>query len=287
MQASPLVWLCAALLSIAVLSSMCAEWVAPHRPFDVETLDLMDALLPPAWLDQGVGGHVLGTDAQGRDVFSSLLFGMRISLVIAAASVLLSVTLGVGLGLLAGYVGGVVDVLVMRLCDVMLSFPPILVALMIDGVARAVWPAADGALAFGVLIAAISLTGWVPYARTVRASARIERQKDYVQAARLVGVSPWRIMATHVLPNAMGPVLVLATLQVGTAILIEATLSFLGVGVPSATPSLGSLIRLGNELLLSGDWWVALFPGIALVLVVVCINVVGDALRDTSNPKLR
>jgi peptide/nickel transport system permease protein len=191
------------------------------------------------------------------------------------------------LGLLAGFVGGAVDAFIMRVCDVMLSFPSILVALLIDGIGRALFPNAHDTLAFGVLIFAIALTGWVQYARTVRGSTLVERQKEYVQAARVIGVAPLRIMARHVLPNVMGPVLVLATIQVAAAILTEATLSFLGVGVPPTSPSLGTLIRIGNDTLFSGDWWITLFPGLMLVLIALSVNLLGDWLRDALNPKLQ
>ena len=194
---------------------------------------------------------------------------------------------GVGLGLLSGFAGGRVDAFIMRVCDVMLSFPSILIALLIDGVGRAMFPNAHESLAFGVLILAISLSGWVQYARTVRGSTLVERNKEYVQAARVIGVAPGRIMFKHVLPNVMGPVLVLATIQVAAAILTEATLSFLGVGVPSTSPSLGTLIRIGNDLLFSGEWWITIFPGVMLVLIALSVNLLGDWLRDALNPKLQ
>jgi peptide/nickel transport system permease protein len=201
--------------------------------------------------------------------------------------VVLSVLVGVALGLLAGFAGGRIDAFIMRVCDVMLSFPSILIALLIDGVGRALFPNAHEALAFSVLIIAISLSGWVPYARTVRGSTLVERNKEYVQAARVIGVSPLRIMVRHVLPNVMGPVLVLATIQVGQAILTEATLSFLGVGVPPTSPSLGTLIRIGNDFLFSGEWWITIFPGLMLVLIALSVNLLGDWLRDAINPRLR
>ncbi|MBU6195674.1 MAG: ABC transporter permease, partial [Burkholderiales bacterium] len=231
--------------------------------------------------------YLLGTDDQGRDILSALMYGARISLLVGLASVLLSVVIGVSLGLLSGFVGGRVDALIMRTCDVMLSFPSILVALLIDGVGRALFPNAHDTLAFAVLILAISLSGWVQYARTVRGSTLVERNKEYVQAARVVGVAPWRIMFRHVMPNVMGPVLVLATIQVATAILTEATLSFLGVGVPPTSPSLGTLIRIGNDFLFSGEWWITIFPGLVLVMIALSVNLLGDWLRDALNPRLR
>ena len=215
------------------------------------------------------------------------MFGARISLLVGLASVVLSVALGVGLGLIAGFFGGALDAFIMRLCDVMLSFPAILVALLIAGVGRAMFPNADESLAFGVLIISISLTGWVQYARTVRGSTMVERGKEYVQAARVTGVAPVRIMARHVLPNVLGPVLVLATIQVATAILTEATLSFLGVGSPPTAPSLGTLIRVGNDYLFSGEWWITVFPGAMLVVIALSVNLLGDWLRDALNPRLR
>ncbi|MFN9747007.1 MAG: ABC transporter permease [Betaproteobacteria bacterium] len=278
----------AAVIAAACLfCSLFAPWVAPHDPFDLATLNLLDSRLPPAWMDGGNPRYLLGTDDQGRDILSALFYGARISLLVGLASVLLSLVVGVALGLLAGFVGGAVDAFIMRVCDVMLSFPSILVALLIDGVGRAIFPNAHDTLAFGVLIFAIALTGWVQYARTVRGSTLVERQKEYVQAARVIGVAPLAIMARHVLPNVMGPVLVLATIQVAAAILTEATLSFLGVGVPPTSPSLGTLIRIGNDTLFSGDWWITIFPGLMLVLIALSVNLLGDWLRDALNPKLQ
>ena len=267
--------------------AVLAPWVSPHNPFDLASLDLSDARLPPAWEAEGRATYLLGTDDQGRDILSALMYGARISLFVGFAAVLLSVVVGVSLGLLSGFVGGKIDAFIMRVCDVMLSFPSILVALLIDGVGRALFPEAHEALAFSVLIIAISLTGWVPYARTVRGSTLVERNKEYVQAARVIGVSPGRIMLKHVLPNVLGPVMVLATIQVGQAILTEATLSFLGVGVPPTSPSLGTLIRVGNDFLFSGEWWITIFPGLMLVLIALSVNLLGDWLRDAVNPRLR
>jgi peptide/nickel transport system permease protein len=273
---------------VLIFSAVFAQWVAPLNPFDLATINLLDASKPPAWLKGGEAKFVFGTDDQGRDVYSAILFGMRISLLIGLASVVLSIILGVGLGLLSGYIGGRVDAFIMRICDVMLSFPAILVALLIDGVFRAVLPReAHNDVAFGVLVLAIALSGWVQYARTVRGSTMVEKNKEYVQAARVIGVSPLAIMFKHVLPNVLGPVLVLATVHIATAIITEATLSFLGVGVPPTTPSLGTLIRIGNEFLFSGEWWITIFPGVALVLLVLSVNLLGDWLRDALNPKLR
>jgi peptide/nickel transport system permease protein len=284
---SPTAITAALIAAVLMVCSFFAPWVAPHNPFDLATLNLLDARLPPAWLEGGQARHLLGTDDQGRDILSALFYGARISLLVGLVSVLLSVVVGVALGLIAGFVGGAVDAFIMRVCDVMLSFPSILVALLVGGVGRALFPNAHETLAFGVLIFAIAITGWVQYARTVRGSTLVERQKDYVQAARVIGVSPWRIMARHVLPNVMGPVLVLATIQVAAAILTEATLSFLGVGLPPTSPSLGTLIRIGNDTLFSGDWWITIFPGLMLMLIALSVNLLGDWLRDALNPKLR
>ena len=277
----------AVLAFICMFCAVFAPWVSPHNPFDLASLDLSDARLPPAWEAEGQAKYLLGTDDQGRDILSALMYGARISLFVGFAAVLLSVVVGVSLGLLSGFVGGRIDAFIMRVCDVMLSFPSILVALLIDGVGRALFPNAHEALAFSVLIIAISLTGWVPYARTVRGSTLVERNKEYVQAARVIGVSPGRIMLKHVLPNVLGPVMVLATIQVGQAILTEATLSFLGVGVPPTSPSLGTLIRVGNDFLFSGEWWITIFPGLMLVLIALSVNLLGDWLRDAVNPRLR
>lgn len=264
-----------------------APWLAPHNPFDLASINLMDALLPPAWEADGQSTYLLGTDSQGRDLFSSLLYGTRISLLIGFASVALAMVVGIFLGLVAGYAGGRVDAFIMRVADVQLSFPAILIALLIDGVARAAVPQnLLDVIAFPVLIGAIALAGWPQYARTVRGSAMVEKNREYVQAAKVIGVSGPRIMFSHVLPNVMGPVLVLATVHLATAIITEATLSFLGVGVPPTSPSLGTLIRVGNDFLFSGEWWITIFPGLMLVLLVLSVNLLGDWLRDALNPRL-
>ena len=286
-RTSPTAVVAAVIAFICVFGAVFAPWVAPHNPFDLATLELSNARLPPMWTEGGSAVFPLGTDDQGRDILSALMYGARISLAVGLASVVLSVVIGVALGLLAGFLGGWVDGLLMRLCDVMLSFPAILVALLIAGVGRALFPNAHESLAFGVLILSITLTGWVQYARTVRGSTLVERNKEYVQAARVTGVAPLRIMRRHVLPNVMGPVLVLATIQVATAILTEATLSFLGVGAPPTSPSLGTLIRIGNDYLFSGEWWITIFPGVMLVLIALSVNLLGDWLRDALNPRLQ
>jgi peptide/nickel transport system permease protein len=286
-RTSPMAIAAAVVAFVCIFAAVFANVVAPHHPFDLATLELGDAFLPPSWVDGGKSTYLLGTDDQGRDILSALMYGARISLLVGLASVVLSVLIGVALGLLAGFVGGRLDAFIMRVCDVMLSFPAILIALLIAGVGRALFPNANESLAFGVLIIAISLTGWVQYARTVRGSTLVERNREYVQAARVTGVAPLRIMAHHVLPNILGPVMVLATIQVATAIITEATLSFLGVGAPPNSPSLGTLIQVGNKFLFSGNWWITVFPGTMLVLIALSVNLLGDWLRDALNPRLR
>jgi peptide/nickel transport system permease protein len=285
---SPVAIVSLAIFLACVLGALFAPWIAPHNPFDLRTLNLSDSLIPPWWSEGGKAAFALGTDDQGRDVLSAIMFGTRISLLVGLAAVAFALILGVALGLAAGYVGGKVDAFIMRVADVQLSFPAILIALLIDGVIRAMLPR-DGHDKFAVLVLvfAIGLSNWVQYARTVRGSTMVEKNKEYVQAARVIGIAPLGIMARHLLPNVMGPVLVIGTINIATAILTEATLSFLGVGVPPTEPSLGTLIRIGNEFLFSGEWWITIFPGVALVVMVLSINLLGDWLRDALNPKLR
>jgi peptide/nickel transport system permease protein len=285
---SPLTITAAVIIVACVLAALLAPWVAPHNPFDLRTLNLLDAFTPPSWTERGNKVYFLGTDDQGRDVLSAIIFGSRMSLVIGVAATLLAMVVGVTLGLLSGYVGGKLDAFIMRVADVQLSFPAILIALLIDGLARAALPKEmHDTLAVYVLILAIAAAGWVGYARTVRGSTLVERNKEYVQAARVIGRHPLAIMFNHVLPNVLGPVLVIGTLQIGAAIITESSLSFLGVGVPPTQPSLGTLIRIGNDFLFSGEWWITVFPGAALVILVLSINVLGDWLRDALNPRLR
>jgi peptide/nickel transport system permease protein len=273
---------------VCVGGALLAPWIAPHDPFDLASLDLLDAFTRPAWVAGGKTTYLLGTDNQGRDMLSAILYGARISLAVGFAAVLFSMVLGVTLGLLSGYIGGRLDALLMRIADVQLSFPAILIALLINGIVRVSLPnAAFGNIALFVLVFAIGISGWVQYARTVRGSTLVEKNKEYVQAARVIGRRPAAIMLRHLLPNVMGPVLVIATLHIATAIITEATLSFLGVGMPPTTPSLGTLIRVGNDFLFSGEWWIALFPGVALLVLVLSVNILGDWLRDALNPKLR
>jgi peptide/nickel transport system permease protein len=285
---SPLTMLAAALVVGCIFAAIFAPWVAPHNPFDLKTLNLLDAFTPPSFTGRGNPDYLLGTDDQGRDVLSTIIFGSRMSLVIGLGATLLAMAFGVSMGLMSGYIGGKFDAFIMRVADIQLSFPAILIALLIDGVARAVLPKDSiDQLAVYVLILAIAASGWVGYARTVRGSTLVERNKEYVQAARVIGRHPLAIMFSHVLPNVLGPVLVIGTLQVGAAIITEASLSYLGVGVPPTQPSLGTLIRIGNDFLFSGEWWITVFPGAALVMVVLSINVLGDWLRDALNPRLR
>jgi peptide/nickel transport system permease protein len=275
-------------LALLVLAAVFAPLISPQDPFDIGNLNLLDSELPPAWMENGNPAYWLGTDTQARDVLSSIFYGLRISLLVGFASVALAAALGVFLGLVGGYVGGLVDAVVMRVADVLLSFPAILVALLINGVLRGALPAGEQATtAIVVLVASIGLTSWVQYARTVRGSTMVERQREYVQAARTIGVSRLRIMLTHILPNVLGPVLVIATINLGMAVLTEATLSFLGVGMPPTQPSLGTLIRVGNEYLFSGIWWVVIFPSVTLAVLVLAVNLLGDWLRDALNPRLR
>jgi peptide/nickel transport system permease protein len=285
---SPVAIVSTIVLAICLVAAVFAPWVAPHNPFDLRTLNLTDSLTPPAWLAGAKAGYLLGTDDQGRDVLSAIMFGARISLLVGLLSVALAIVLGVTLGLIAGYAGGKVDAFIMRVADVQLSFPAILIALLIDGVARAVLPRdAHADVALFVLVFAIGAANWVQYARTVRGSTMVEKNREYVQAARVIGIPPLGIMRRHLLPNVLGPVLVLGTINIATAIVTEATLSFLGVGVPPTQPSLGTLIRVGNDFLFSGEWWITIFPGAALVIMVLAINLLGDWLRDALNPKLR
>jgi peptide/nickel transport system permease protein len=288
-RSNPVAVAAAIVATIMVLGALFAPLVAPHDPFDLKTLDLNNSLMPPAWTEMGQPTYPLGTDDQGRDVLSTILYGSRISLMVGIASVVLAMAMGIGLGLLSGYLGGRLDALIMRVADVQLSFPAILIALLINGVARAVLPddANIDTLALAVLIGSIGLANWVQYARTVRGSTMVEKNKEYVQAARVTGVRPLTIMLRHVLPNVLGPVLVIATINVATAIITEATLSFLGVGVPPTSPSLGTMINTGNNFLYSGEWWLVVFPGAALILLCMSVNLLGDWLRDALNPKLQ
>lgn len=275
-----------ALLCLA--GALLAPLIAPQDPFDLASLNLMDSLKPPAFLPDGDPVFPLGTDGQGRDMLSAILYGTRLSLQVGLSAVLFAIVLGVGIGLVAGYAGGWIDSALMRAADIQLSFPSILIALLVDGIIRAALPASmHDALQIPILIFAIGISNWPQFARTVRGSTMVERGKDYVMAARVIGLSSGRIVRSHILPNVLGPVLVIGTLNLGFAIITEATLSFLGVGLPPTQPSLGTLIRVGNDFLMSGDWWITILPGIVLVMMVLSINLLGDWLRDALNPRLR
>ena len=278
----------AAVALIIIGSAVLAPWIAPHNPFDLKQVILLNSHLPPVWQAGGDPNFLLGTDDQGRDILSTILYGSRSSLTVGMLSVAFATIVGVLLGLIAGYSGGFVDTVIMRTADVQLTFPAILIVLLIDGTVRALFgEQRDANQAAMVLILSIGLSFWVQYARTVRAQTLVERHKDYVLAARLIGLSPARILLRHILPNVTGPVLVIITINLALAIILEATLSFLGVGLPPTEPSLGTLIRIGNNYLFSGEWWIAIFPGITLVALVLAVNLVGDWLREVLNPKLR
>lgn len=285
---SPIAIIALVVTLLMAAGAILAPLIAPQDPFDAASLDLMNSLIPPAFEADGDPLFPLGTDDQGRDLFSAILYGTRISLLVGVAGVALAMLIGVTLGLVAGYRGGWVGAVIMRIADVQLTFPAILIALLINGIALALVGRGGGTdVQIGVIVVAIGLSYWVQYARTVRGSTLVESRKEYVQAARLIGLSDWTIMFRHVLPNVMGPVLVIATINLALAIITEATLSFLGVGVPSTSPSLGTLINIGNRFLFSGEWWITIFPGAALAVLALSVNLLGDWLRDALNPKLR
>ncbi len=278
----------ALIVLIVVVAALGAPYLAPHNPFDLASLNLLDSFKPPVFQADGDALFPLGTDDQGRDVLSGIMYGTRISLFVAALAIGFSITVGIAVGLVAGYAGGVVDAALMRVVDVQLSFPAILIALLVDGIVRALIPQSmQESLEIYVIVFAIGISRWPQFARTVRGSTMVERGRDYVLAARVIGLSSPRILITHILPNVLGPVLVIGTLNLGLAILDEATLSFLGVGLPPTEPSLGTLIRIGNNFLFSGEWWITIFPGATLALMVLSINLLGDWLRDALNPRLR
>lgn len=278
----------ALVVAIVVVAAVGAGSLAPHNPFDLASLELFDALTPPAWEAGGTWTYPLGTDDQGRDGLSAIMYGTRVSLMVGFASVALSMVIGIPLGMLSGYVGGMLDTVIMRFAEIQLTFPAILIALLIDGVVRTALPRdVHSEIAVFVLIVAIGFSNWVQYARTVRGMTLVEKNKEYVQAAQVTGVHPLLVMLRHILPNVASPVLVIATIGLALAIVTEATLSFLGVGVPPTQPSLGTLIRIGNDFLFSGEWWIATFPSVTLVVLVISVNLLGDWLRDVLNPRLR
>lgn len=284
---SKLVMLAALLTVLMVAAAALAPVIAPHNPYDLRSLSLLDSNLPPAWVKDGDARFLLGTDDQGRDILSTILYGTRSSLAISVLAVIMAITIGVSLGLAAGYIGGYTDSAIMRIADVMLTFPAILIALMVNGVAQTLLKGKLAGGQFWILVASIGLAFWVQYARTVRSMTLVEKNKEYVQAARLIGMGPVAIMFKHVLPNVLSPVLVIATINLALAIITEATLSFLGVGLPPNEPSLGTMIQIGNKYLFSGSWWMVAFPGVTLAALVLAVNLLGDWLRDALNPRLR
>jgi peptide/nickel transport system permease protein len=284
---SPMTMLASFITLVILFTSIFAPWLTPHDPFNPASLDLMDAFTPPVWLEDGTWTYPLGTDDQGRDILSTIMYGNRISLIVGFSAVLLSMVIGVTLGTISGYIGGWFDVVTMRLADAQLTVPPILIALMIDGIARTTLPREmQEDMALYVLVFSIGIAAWPQYARVTRSGAMVERSKDYIAASRIIGIHPLKIMLKHIAPNIMGPTLVMATIGIALAIIIEATLSFLGIGVPPTTPSLGTLLRIGNDFFFSGEWWITIFPMMALVVLVLAVNLIGDWLRDTFNPKL-
>ena len=274
--------------TLLITGALFAPLIAPVNPYDIGGLSLADSEIPPFFMKGGDIRFLLGSDSQGRDVFSTILFGMRLSLAVGLSAVLLGMVIGVTIGLLAGYFGGMLDVIAMRFADITLSFPTILIALLINGLARGVLPDMNQMIfAPMILVVSIAINEWTQYARTVRGSTMVEKTRAYVRAAKVVGLPVRTIILRHILPNIAGPILVIATINLALAVLTEATLSFLGVGMPPTQPSLGTLIRIGNEYLFSGIWWVVVFPASTLVLLVLSVNIIGDWLRDQFNPKLR
>ncbi|EAQ04284.1 putative transport system permease protein [Pseudooceanicola batsensis HTCC2597] len=285
---SPGAIIAAAITVICILATFAAPLIAPFDPFDPGQISLWDGKLPPAWVEGGQDRYLLGTDNQGRDMLSTILYGGRLSIMVGLAAVCLGMVLGVSLGVISGYVGGATDAIVMRIADVQLTIPGILLAILINGIGRALIPLElRDDFAIYVVIVAIGLTDWPQFARVARGATLVEANKEYVQAARVIGLPGWLIMLRHIFPNTLRPVLVIATIGLALAIIAEATLSFLGQGIPPTTPSLGTLIRVGNDFLFSGLWWITFFPAIALVVLVFSVNLLGDWMRDALNPKLR
>jgi len=274
-------------LTILICSTF-AEFVAPYNPFDPVTVSLLDAFTPPVWIDGGSTNFVLGTDQQGRDMLSTMIYGSRISLIVAFASILFAMLLGTFLGVTSGFFGGRYEIIVMRFTDVQLTIPSILMALLVDGIARGfISKSLHNDMAIYVLIFAIGISEWPQFARVTRAATLVEKNKEYILASKIIGLSNFLIMFKHILPNILRPILVIATIGLALAIITESTLSFLGVGVPPTTPSLGTLIRFGNDFLFSGEWWITFFPAIFLVVLALSINLLGDWMRDALNPKLK
>lgn len=285
---SPVAQIAAMVALLSILGALFAPLITPANPYDLATFDILDSFLPPAWLDGGDPRFIIGTDDQGRDLYSSILYGTRLSLLIGLSSVAFAAVLGISLGVAAGYFGGRFDAIVMRIADVQLSLPAILTALLVDGVARGLLPRQQhDDLLLIVLTVAIALSLWVDFARTARASTFVERNKEYVQAAEIMGLHPVRIMAVAILPNILGPLMVIGTVDLAVAILLEATLSFLGVGVPADQPSLGTLIDTGKDYMFSVEWWIVIFPAAMLVAMIIAVNLLGDFFRAVLNPRLR
>jgi len=273
---------------IIVLAALLAPVLAPQDPYDLRQLSIIDSHIPPVWQKDGDARFLLGSDDQGRDVFSTILYGSRQSISIGVMATVFAAILGIALGLIAGYFGGTVDAFIMRAADIQATFPAILIAMLVDGTSRALFGSQrNDQVVFWVMVLSIGLSFWVQYARTVRGLTLVEKSKDYVLAARLIGIQPLLILFRHVLPNVVGPVLVIATINLALAIITEATLSFLGLGLPSTQPSLGTLIQIGQKYLFAGEWWIAIFPGITLAALVLAVNLLGDWLRDALNPRLR
>ncbi|WP_024871293.1 ABC transporter permease [Tolumonas lignilytica] len=278
---------CFVIFVLYVVIAVLAPWLAPHNPYDPSSYDIMDAETPPMWMDGGSSNFVLGTDNQGRDIMSTIFYGSRISLIIGLCAVALQLTLGVVIGLVAGYAGGRVDNLLMRLADIQLSFSTMMVAIIVSAIFQAMLGGEFYShYAILMLVLIIGISEWPQYARTVRASVLSEKKKEYVEAARVMGFKAPRIMFRHILPNCLSPILVISTVQVANAIMSEAALSFLGLGMPVDKPSLGSLISIGFNYIFSGSWWITAFPGVCLVVLVLVINLLGDWLRDLFNPKI-
>lgn len=285
---SPVAQIAALVAVLTVFGAILAPLIAPTNPYDLASFDILDSFLPPAWVEGGDARFVIGTDDQGRDLYSAILYGTRLSLTVGVCSVLFAAVLGTSLGLAAGYIGGRFDAVIMRIADIQLSLPAILTALLVDGVARGIMPREQHEeLLLVVLTVAIALSLWVDFARTARASTFVERNKEYVQAAEIMGLHPIRIMAVGILPNILGPLMVIGTVDLAVAILLEATLSFLGVGVPPNQPSLGTLIDIGTDYIFSGEWWIVIFPAATLITMIIAVNILGDFFRSVLNPRLR
>lgn len=276
-----------AVFCLLILAAVFAPWLAQDNPYDLASIDIMDSELPPMWIEGGESRFWLGTDEQGRGIYSTILYGLRTSLLIGIGAVLLQMVIGIIVGLLAAWYGGWLDNVLMRIADVQLSFSTLMIAIIISAIIKAVYGAEFfAANAVLILILIIGISEWPQYARTIRASALAEKSREYVEAAQVMGFGAPRIMFRHILPNCLTPILVISTVQIANAIMSEAALSFLGLGMPPEQPSLGSLISNGFNLLLSGAWWISLFPGLVLVVLTLVVNLLGDWLRDVFNPKL-